>query len=467
VKSVGDPATRDQTFSSENFKLIWDEEIRRGRPMAPRVPEVLLHNEQLLDLRIERKATLAPLPLNSEERAAALLEFSQRRSELLHAKRETVMSALEGFSIEAADRINASDFGLPLALVGIRNKKPAYQLNFANSANFFIVKQLERNLVGAFGISMTDRHKMVTQVNVLLRDRSPKTLLKADVAAFFESVPHDRLLDHLESRRALSRTSLMFVSRLLGDFRVLSGEDKGLPRGVGLSSFLAEAYLQDLDETIRAIPGVTYFSRYVDDIVVLSSHKRHDLSVDAVRPVLRQRLKEKGLSLNTSKTKVYSSDDSAKYRLIQLLGYEFRVVLGTGEVTLDMSKRRFSRYNERLKASFERHASSRGEGAHLALVSRIRLLTGNHRVAKPLGNTMMGVSFSNRSMIDVSPRLIELDRILQALVQDASLPPHILEKLEALSFADGFLSTRFERFHSGAGRVKNLGVIWKYEATHN
>lgn len=459
INSVAN-AIGDQTFSSDNYKIIWDEEVRRGHPMAPRVPSVLEHNERLLELRKERKATLAPLPLNSEARKEALLTFTDRRSALLLAKRAAIMAALEGFSIYAAERINLGNYKLPLSSVGIRNKKLAYKISFDNPADFFLVKQLERNLVSAFGISMTDRHKMVTQLDVLLRDESPKTLLKADVASFFESVPHNKLVEHLESQRGLSRTSLMFIDRLLTDFSALSGSDKGLPRGVGLSSFLAESYLQDVDHAVRGLPGVTFFSRYVDDIVVICSHKRHDLARDSIKPELRVLLREKGLSLNATKTRIYSSNDPHAFRYIQLLGYEFKVTMKTGDVQLDMSKRRFERYSERLRLTFEHHAKSVGEGAHTALVSRIRLLTGNHRVAKPLGNTMMGVAFSNRSLTSVSPRLRELDLLLHEHLRKAALPAHVLAKMEHCSFTDGFELTQFERFKRG--RVKQLGVIWKY-----
>ena len=220
-----------------------------------------------------------------------------------------------------------------------------------------------------------------------------------------------------------------------------------------------------MDATIRDMPGVTFFSRYVDDIVVLCSHKRHDLATDSIRPVVRDLLRTKGLALNNSKTQVYSSADPHQFRLIKILGYEFRVEMSKGIVQLDMSKRRFNRYKERLRMTFERHASGTGEGANTALVSRIRLLTGNHRVAKPLGITMMGVAFSNRSLSTVSPRLLELDRLLREHIDRATLPPHSLSRISNCSFADGFESVRFERFRKTL--IGDLGVIWKYAAKHD
>jgi hypothetical protein len=455
-------SAEDQTFSAENFKVIWDQETRRGRDLRRFSDEVAAHIDELKSLRKLKKEALAPHPLNSESRRNVLIEFAEKRETAVSAKRSALATATEQFSLEAASRIDEGRYGLDLVEVGIRNKKQAYRIEFARPADFFLVKQLERNLVDAFQLSSVDRHQMVTQLSILLADSSPKSVLKADLASFFESIPHSILLERLDSERSFSRISHAFVKQLLADYSRLSGSPKGLPRGVGLSSFLAEAYLRDFDNAVRRMPGVTYYSRYVDDMILVSNHKSHDKAAETTRPKIRILLKALGLSLNPTKTRSYTSNDVARFRIINLLGYEFRANLRAGTVALDMSPRRFKRYRSRIDLAFDRHAigAKSTPGADTALVNRIRLLTGNYRSPRPAGSVMMGIHFSNRSLRSTSVRLRELDKILLSRASSAVVGNPARERMAELTFADGFSAVRFERF--SRSHIDKLSLIWRF-----
>src|SRR5690606_38479209 len=44
---------------------------------------------------------------------------------------------------------------------------------------------------------------------------------------------------------------------------------KGIPRGAGISANLAELYMREVDNKIKRLSNVTYYGRYVDDIIIL------------------------------------------------------------------------------------------------------------------------------------------------------------------------------------------------------
>ena len=47
----------------------------------------------------------------------------------------------------------------------------------------------------------------------------------------------------------------------------------GVPRGFGVSAYLSELYMREIDNEIKALPDVIYYARYVDDIVIIFSPK--------------------------------------------------------------------------------------------------------------------------------------------------------------------------------------------------
>ncbi|WP_181134648.1 antiviral reverse transcriptase Drt3a [Rathayibacter sp. AY1E8] len=452
----------DQTFSASNFQDIWDRESRRGRKMNDLVPGLEAYSQELRRLRGMRNIAVSALPTDSSSRIEHETEFAEKRLQATVKRRELLTSTLQKYSVEASRRIAVGNYALDLSQVGTRKGKEVYKLLRRSNADFFVAKQLEQNLIDAFKLTTTDRHLMVTQVAKLLSDRSPKTLLKADVTAFFDNVTHHSLLLLIDQNRLVSRTSYQFVRQLLTDYANFTGRKMGLPRGVGLSSFLSEIYLQQVDDTVRKIKGVIYYSRYVDDIVVISSHKSQSVAVEAVKPVLSKLLRTRGLSLNAKKTRSYSSNDRADYRILHLLGYEYRLRLREGLVELDISKRKFERYIARINAAFDRFERTAPEnvGSATALVTRVRMLTGNRRVSRSSGNTMMGISFSNRALVEPSARMALLDQHLLSRARSTTVSAGLQSRLSELTFSDGFASVRFDRFSQR--QLAEAGKVWRY-----
>ena len=143
---------------------------------------------------------------------------------------------------------------------------------------------------------------------VTLARRHPWAL-RADVAAFFASVPHDPLLDQL-ARLFKDRRLVALVERILraGAGRPEPGSPpgRGLPIGHLTSQWFANLYLTPLDHALRALPEARGLVRYMDDVIVLG-RTRADLR--RVRTALETALGALGLTTNTRVTQAHRTRD--------------------------------------------------------------------------------------------------------------------------------------------------------------
>lgn len=124
---------------------------------------------------------------------------------------------------------------------------------------------------------------------------------KVDISNYFNSVDPERFLPILEQTLAEEPELYRFLSALLLEPEVLDGakritEKKGIMAGTPQSSFFANLFLRDIDLLFCA--ERTPYARYSDDII-LFAETEDELDVKAQQ--LRERLTQKGLSVNPSK----------------------------------------------------------------------------------------------------------------------------------------------------------------------
>ncbi|MGD0697049.1 MAG: antiviral reverse transcriptase Drt3a [Terriglobia bacterium] len=444
-----------QTFTSDNFRRIFDNESRRGVNLEPRFfPEVAdvtkLISEcrrKVRDLR-RRRNTLAPSAYEGE-----LSKLKDEKQQLTIQKEDLLRQELEKISSQMAD----GNFGLVLRQVTVPRGGKAYTLGNTPTA-YFAMKQLQYNIRRVYDVKQSSRFSIVSALKTILADGFPKYVIRADIKDFYESIPHEGLLNKIDAESLLALPSRKIIRQVLNDYRDLSGGRTGIPRGVGVSAYLSELYMRDFDDAIKSHDELVYYARYVDDIVVVFAAKPNS-SVDQYRKFLERQVAAVGLKLNTSKTKPFDLRAPGTC-CMEYLGY--KITFGQGPITIGLSDKRKQKYKDRIKRSFEAYRKQgqvNEKKARRLLVKRIRFMTGNTRLRNSKANIMIGVYYSN-SLLSSSDELKSADDCLKtqiALIRSQSLR----NRLSKLSFEEGFSQRRYHAFSTGElGQVTEL---WRHE----
>lgn len=144
-------------------------------------------------------------------------------------------------------------------------------------------------------------------------------VVDADLKAYFDSIPHDKLMERVETRISDGRVLSLIESWLKQD--VLKGLERwtptsGSPQGAVISPLLANLYLHPLDERLMA-RGYRMV-RYADDFVVLCADRAE---AEAALALIRDWIEANGLSLHPDKT--HFGDCRQVGQGFEFLGYRF------------------------------------------------------------------------------------------------------------------------------------------------
>jgi RNA-directed DNA polymerase len=161
-------------------------------------------------------------------------------------------------------------------------------------------------------------HDALREVDGLIKEGFT-FVVDADLKGYFDSIPHDRLMERVEERLSDGRILDLLRSWLTAD--VLKGAERwtptaGAPQGAVISPLLANIYLHPLDERMAAL-GYRMV-RYADDFVVLC-HSREEATA-ALAEICRW-VEDNGLCLHPDKTHV--GDCRQPGEGFDFLGYRF------------------------------------------------------------------------------------------------------------------------------------------------
>ncbi len=144
-------------------------------------------------------------------------------------------------------------------------------------------------------------------------------VVDADFESYFDSIPHDRMMQRVEERVSDGRILALLRSWLKQD--IMRDMERwtptaGTPQGAVISPLLANIYLHPLDE-LMAARGYRMV-RYADDFVVLCKSREE---ADAALAEIRAWVGENGLRLHPNKTHV--GDCRQRGEGFEFLGYRF------------------------------------------------------------------------------------------------------------------------------------------------
>jgi hypothetical protein len=326
---------------------------------------------------------------------------------------------------------------------------------------FYAMKQLQYNLRKTFKVSQANRFMIVKQLQIQLQDNFPKFIVRTDIKSFYESIPQKRLIEKINENTLLNRKSKKLISSLLFEYNQLkkesgivenSGDERGIPRGVGISAYLAEFYMKDIDNEIKDLAFVSYYARYVDDIVVVFTPNRKDSFPDFKEMIKTIIETDKyGLKINEkeSKTKPIDLINFSTNNLdFQFLGYKY-TFQNKKFKEVRLSDNKMSKIKLRTYLSFSMFLKNEIVQRSLAkwlLIHQISFLTGNTRLLHNKNNILIGIYYSHSLLSVYSEDLVKLDRFLKACIAKYISDPKLIERLSTYNFQEGFRTKRFSKF---------------------
>lgn len=356
----------------------------------------------------------------------------------------------------------------------------AYKVS--NLTDLLVLRRCSENIRRCFQPRMKQRNQIIRELQSFLGDGTAYRLYKLDIKAFFESVDNQYLKNILQQSNVSTQTQILSLSFL---DTVEASYASGLPRGIGLSSVLSEVYMKAFDTLITELSEVDYYSRFVDDIIIIT---RGTECKSAFTDKVQEFLPE-GLMLNPIKQEIQSVQDRtngtastssqgdlvAKFTHLgyQVDVYDSKVVKKYVKVTFrnivtDISENKIKTLKTRVSKSF--YSFSKDHDFEL-LVDRLTFLSTNRFFMNKKKNRLIpsGIYYSHSVIDQNSTAITELDRFLHSIILYNSgrvgrsitgmLTPAQRGKLLTISFTKGFKLKTFKRY--SPNRMKTIARIFK------
>lgn len=412
----------DQSFTAYHFNDIFQKERRKGNVRKEYFPMeyIALRDEGhrlteiIRDLRRKKYRTW------SKEDDQLFKDTKKALKENHKDRQAAEWKWLE----DIATTVNDSSYTITLDAITLGDKQGYTAPDTVE--NLFVMKTLQANLKNVFKVQQANRHQIMTQVKLLMNESTPKYIIRTDVHHFYESIPQDRLLEMIKGNTLLSKMSVRFIRQILQQYETLKdpAEPKGLglPRGVGVSAYLSEIYMRDLDEQIKYREEVVFYVRYVDDIFMVISHLPQKTTIEQYYEGLRDDFAKVGLALmdpNDAEQKkkmllenlftTVKTGSKPRKGDFTYLGYKLRWVLSAGNqgnkliTTLYLSDNKHKKIKARIDKAFahflEKTKYSLKEAKH-DLRDSLRFIAGNYRLTKSKNGIKAGVYYSNDLLTD-------------------------------------------------------------------
>lgn len=445
----------DQMFSAENFRRIYDAENRKGADLASRYFPSLEQftyavRDKVKDIRDLKKIKSK---LKVEDFESQLLAL---KTELLILKEEK-SSTIDDLMGVINQKVHTSSFKIDLSRKTGPKGKSVFCIDAAPET-FFVIKQLQRNIHHTYGVKQANRHDLVCQLRDMLGSQFPFELVRTDISSFYESIDTQRLTEILDRDQLLSAASKKYIKQVLNSYGDISGNATGIPRGVGVSAYLAELYLRPVDKAIKDLPGLVLYSRFVDDIVAIFARPPVGKDLGSFKDQIITILERNGLTHNTAKTSELKLAETG-CKKFEYLGYRFLV--SPGKVEISPSAAKVVKYRARMNAAFAdywREMPVSPKSAYRKLKARVNFLTGNTRLSNSKSCAVTGIYFNNSIANNLSSLQL-LDKQLKTRI--LQLKRTSLQKaLRHSKFTTGFEERRYQSFSTQELQV--IVKAWKY-----
>lgn len=369
-------------------------------------------------------------------------------------------------------------------------------LSTSSAADALVLRKINDNIRRAYGIRQTQRTQAVKLARTALREWTPKGIVAVDLKSCFESITPRKVTEKLKRDGRVSNQTIHLLDVFFEQAKRFGANKytKGLPRGILISSTLAELYLKELDDRIALTSGLYVYIRYVDDILAISASPAGELFDTISKSITLQ-----GLLLNGAKSRIVDAGckcsfvcqhpigrcpchnkactcklSDGNFEYVDYLGYKLIFNTGkelkkTGECYALIADNKCAKIRRRISLAF----SSYKRLKNLPLLDdRLRFLSSNVVIDKSLRNSKLlsGVAYTYDQYLPPPPShpfesstFEAIDKFLRTKVRKlCSVEPFTYMQRRLLlrhSFYHGHQSHHRTTFT--AVRMKEIGSCWK------
>jgi len=224
------------------------------------------------------------------------------------------------------------------------------------------IERLNSIIKSFYKVRQSDRSLICNQIKNILEGHKSISVIKIDLKSFYVNVDTFLILGKIKSDRLFCPYTFKLLECAISP--KYNTHTKGLPEGICLSATLSELYMREIDRKMSKIHSVSYYARFVDDIIIMG-HKSSEEIFREAKDVLAPMA-----SINPTKIYISPSADSCDF---SYLGYRFRK--NKAAVSVLISELKIKKIKSRLILSLIKFQQDQNLGD---LFDRIKYLTGNH-----------------------------------------------------------------------------------------
>jgi len=345
-----------------------------------------------------------------------------------------------------------------------------------------VLRKIDANIKRSIKIPSASRDSIIANIRSLLSEGVAYRVYRLDVKSFYESFSASEIIASISNIPKLSP----LTKRMAGEILRHHGNSGGLgvPRGLALSATLSEIMMLPFDTKIRETAGVFFYSRYVDDIIIITGGNEVESKfIEAISESLPT-----GLYLNNNKTKIQTASKNVlPFKSIQpppnvlefeFLGYQFTVCEPPKSddrqpfrvVHLDIADSKVKKIKTRVTRALISYCKNRD---FELLETRLKFLTSNFSVldADRERKRLAGIFYNYHRVDSNSSRALkELDNYLKKLAlsgrgtvfDDFFCKTTVAQRRRLLrfSFDRGFREKTF--MHFSRETLKLVQECWMY-----
>lgn len=313
-------------------------------------------------------------------------------------------------------------------------KKPVFMPSIVEDD--LSIRLLDRFVRRVYKVRQSDRNSIVRRLKTILKDSGNHHILRLDIKECYENIDLSEVISKLEDDLILSPECIKLLKGINSQLKS-NHQIKGLPRGLPISSTLAELYLEKLDSKMASHPSIIYSARYVDDIIIISESNNTNILEEEIRGFLSGI----GLDVNKNPKKYYSNE--SRTATFEYLGYEISVQPKSNKpnsVFIKISQNKINKIKFKISKCFSDHKKT----PDISLLKRRLDYISMLKVVKKSKNGDLLAGIANNYQ-------------------------YVTDKFECLKSVDGFLCNmiRSARFALPTQQANHIGKISIYGNVKN